>query len=123
MVILNPNRSVQNFRLGSTALTCSTGVDLLIILFFSPFERATATAATAATAKTAKQTIMAFRFSLRLSLIASISPLILHSRLVWTSDAMIIRVAKPVKRKNPPAVKQRQPANKHRLTLSDPVTL
>jgi len=32
-------------------------------------------------------------------------------------------VAKPVKRKNPPAVKQRQPANQTRLTISDLVIL
>jgi DNA-binding PadR family transcriptional regulator len=36
---------------------------------------------------------------------------------------MIIGVAKPVKRKNPPAVKQRQPANQTRLTISDLVIL
>jgi len=36
---------------------------------------------------------------------------------------IIIGVAKPVKRKNPPAVKQRQPANQTRLTISDLVIL
>src|SRR6266404_4163005 len=66
---------------------------------------------------------MAFRFKLRLGLIASISPPDCPSSLIWTSDARIIGVAKPVKRKNPPAVKQRQPANQTRLTISDLVIL
>src|SRR5260370_34528342 len=66
---------------------------------------------------------MAFRLNRPLSSMASLSPSDRPSSLIWTSDAIIIGMAKPVKRKKPPAVKQRQPANQTRLTISDLVIL
>src|SRR5258707_15887687 len=51
IVFLKPKRSVQNFKLGSTRLTCSTGVDLLIIIVLSRLEWAAVNAVQVASAR------------------------------------------------------------------------
>src|SRR5438128_7165034 len=105
--------------LGSTALTCRIGVDLLIIIVFSFAELAVEIAVA-----TDKSTSIIARIDLALSfMVTSFLVLLCPSSLSWTSGAIIGGMTRPVKHKSKSRPNSLEPGNQTRLTIPDLVIL